>query len=166
MRTIIHSTEAVMASSSAPCFVARGNIRPAELIFCIFYSIIFWQLLYANYECFASSVSVPCVFGECAMSHIAFHSFDCITLFNLSDIFLTFLLFLHSDFETRPWCVHLHATDPLVTMHRVVRILLFVLCLFPVLLQLSSNWPLVENCSQLKAIQHALRCRKRETQQP
>ena len=52
--------------------------------------------------------------------------------------------------------MHLHATDPLVAMHRVVRILLFVLCLFPVSLQLSSNWPLVENCSQLKAI-HSMR---------
>jgi hypothetical protein len=52
--------------------------------------------------------------------------------------------------------VHLHATDPIVAMHRVVRILLFVLCLFPVSLQLSSNWPLVENCSQLKAI-HSMR---------
>jgi len=52
--------------------------------------------------------------------------------------------------------VHLHATDPLVAMHRVVRILLFVLCLFAVLLQLASIWPLAENCSQLKAI-HSMR---------
>ena len=52
--------------------------------------------------------------------------------------------------------MHLHATDPLVAMHRVVCILLFVLCLFPVLLQLASIWPLAENCSQLKAI-HSMR---------
>jgi hypothetical protein len=29
--------------------------------------------------------------------------------------------------------VHIHATDPSVAMHRVVRILLFVLCLVSVL---------------------------------
>jgi hypothetical protein len=52
--------------------------------------------------------------------------------------------------------VHLHATDPLVAMHRVVRLFLFASCLFPVSLQLSANWPLVENCSQLKAI-HIMR---------
>ncbi len=51
MCTIIHSTEAVTASSSAPstCFAARGDVWPAELN-CWIYSIIFWQLLYANYD--------------------------------------------------------------------------------------------------------------------
>ena len=52
--------------------------------------------------------------------------------------------------------MHIHATDPSVAMHRVVRILLFVLCLVPVSLQLASIWPLAKNCSQLKAI-HSMR---------
>ena len=52
--------------------------------------------------------------------------------------------------------MHIHATDPSVAMHRVVRILLFVLCLVPVSLQLASIWPLAEHCSQLKAI-HSMR---------
>jgi hypothetical protein len=44
-------------------------------------------------------------------------------------------------------------------MHRVVRILLFVLCLVSVSEeseQLASIWPLAENCSKLKAI-HSMR---------
>ncbi len=52
--------------------------------------------------------------------------------------------------------MHLHATDPIVAMHRIVRILLFVLCLFSVSVQLASIWPLAENRSQLKAI-HSMR---------
>ena len=52
--------------------------------------------------------------------------------------------------------MHIRATDPSVAMHRVVCILLFVLCLVPVSLQLASIWPLAENCSQLKAI-HSMR---------
>jgi hypothetical protein len=38
--------------------------------------------------------------------------------------------------------VHIHVTDPSVAMHRVVRFLLFVLCLVPVSVQLASIWPL------------------------
>ena len=99
MSTIFHSTEAVTTSltadSSSPCKVARGVVRPAELNCCI-YSII----LCADYERFASSVSVPYVIGECAMRRIAFYSFDCITLFNFIDILLTFwFFFFHSDCE-------------------------------------------------------------------
>ena len=52
--------------------------------------------------------------------------------------------------------MHLHATDTIVAMHRVVRILLFVLCLFPVSVHLASIWPLAENRSQLNAI-HSMR---------
>ena len=52
--------------------------------------------------------------------------------------------------------MHIHVTDPSVAMHRVVRFLLFVLCLVPVSVQLASIWPLAENCSQLKAI-HSMR---------
>jgi hypothetical protein len=52
--------------------------------------------------------------------------------------------------------VHIHVTDPSAAMHRVVRFLLFVLCLVPVSVQLASIWPLVENCSQLNAI-HSMR---------
>ena len=52
--------------------------------------------------------------------------------------------------------MHIHATDPSVAMHRVVRILLFVLCLVPVSEQLASIGPLAENCSKLKAI-HSMR---------
>ena len=63
MRTIFHSTDAATASSTAdsssPCKAARGIVRPAELNCCI-YSLI----LYADYEYFASSVSVPYVVGE------------------------------------------------------------------------------------------------------
>ncbi len=50
-------------------------------------SIMFLAIL-DHYECFASSVSVPFVFGECAMRSIVFYSFDCITLFNFTDILL------------------------------------------------------------------------------
>jgi hypothetical protein len=52
--------------------------------------------------------------------------------------------------------VHIHATNPSDAMHRVVRILLFVLCLVSVSEQLASIWPLAENCSKLKAI-HSMR---------
>ena len=78
MRTIIHSIEAAMAFSSAdlsmPCLAARGVARPAmngafQLL--KFTQQIFGSYLYAHYECFASSVSVPYVFGECAMLCIA-----------------------------------------------------------------------------------------------
>ena len=67
---------------------ARGIVRPAELNCCI-YSLI----LYADFEYFASSVSVPYVVGECAMRRIEFYGFDCITLFNFTDSLLTFWLF-------------------------------------------------------------------------
>ncbi len=51
--------------------------------------------------------------------------------------------------------MHIHATDPSVALHRVVRILRFVLRLVSVSEeseQLASIWPLAENCSKLKAI--------------
>ncbi len=51
----------------------------------------------------------------------------------------------------RPWCVHLHTTDPSVAMHKVVCII-FVLCLVPVSKQLASIGPLAEKCSKLSAI--------------
>ena len=76
---MIDSTEAATTSSAAPSTLlpgARGVARPAELNCCI-YSIIFWQLLYADYECFASSVSVPYVFGKCTMR---LHFIDLIVL--------------------------------------------------------------------------------------
>ena len=41
-------------------------------------------------------------------------------------------------------------------MHRVVRVLRFVLCLVSLSEQLASIWPLAENCSKLKAI-HSMR---------
>ena len=52
--------------------------------------------------------------------------------------------------------MHIHATDTSVAMHRIVCILLFVLCLFPFCSVPSAIWPLAENCSQLKAI-HGMR---------
>ena len=52
--------------------------------------------------------------------------------------------------------MHIHATDPSVAVHRVVRILLFVLCLVSASEQLASIWPLAEKCSKLKAI-HSMR---------
>ena len=51
--------------------------------------------------------------------------------------------------------MHIHATDPSVAMHRVVR-LFFLLCLVPVLEQLASIESLAENCSKLNAI-HSMR---------
>ncbi len=55
----------------------------------------------------------------------------------------------------RPWCVHIHATDPslAIAMHRGVRIL-FVSSLTPVSAreQLGSIGPLAENCSKVQAI--------------
>jgi hypothetical protein len=87
MCTIIHSTEALMASLSAPstCFVARGDVRPAELNCCI-YSIIFRQLLYAYYDVWlACLVSV-----QCATLHLT----DLIVaIFHFPGIFLTFCFF-------------------------------------------------------------------------
>ena len=53
---------------------------------------------------------------------------------------------VHEGPCNRPWCVHIHTTDTSVAMHRIVSILLFVLCLVP----------FSENCSQLKAI-HGMR---------
>ena len=59
-----------------------------------------------------------------------------------------------------PWCVHIHATDQSVAMHRirVVCIVLFVLCLVPVSERLASIGPLAENCtgSKLKS-SHSMR---------
>ena len=52
--------------------------------------------------------------------------------------------------------MHIHATDPSVSMQRVVRILLFALCLVSVSQQSASIWPLAENCRKLKAI-HSMR---------
>ncbi len=55
--------------------------------------------------------------------------------------------------------MHIHATDPSVAMHRVVRILLFVLCLASdseESEQLASMWPLEENSSKLTVI-HIMR---------
>jgi hypothetical protein len=71
-------------------------VRPAELNCCI-YSLI----LYADFEYFASSVSVPYVVGECAMRRIEFYGFDCITLFNFTDSLQSsdILVVFHSDCE-------------------------------------------------------------------
>ena len=55
-----------------------------------------------------------------------------------------------------PWCVHVQSTDPSIAMHRVVRILLFVLCLVPVSEQLASIGPLTEICNKLKT-SHSMR---------
>ena len=54
--------------------------------------------------------------------------------------------------------MHIHATDPSVAMHRVVR-LFFLLCLVPVSEQLASIEPLAENCSKLKLLNaiHSMR---------
>jgi hypothetical protein len=124
------------------------------------YSTNIWQLVYAHYECFASSVSVPYVLGECAMRRIAFYSFVSLYLISQSS-FWHFGCFSFRLWN-RPWCGHIHATDPSVAMHRVVRILLFVLCLVSVSEeseQWASIWPLAENCSKLKAI-HSLSMRR------
>ena len=63
-------------------------------------------------------------------------------------------------FSFRMWCMHIHATDPSVAMHRVVHILFVysfvVLCLVSVSEQLASIGPLAENCSRLNAI-HRMR---------
>ena len=55
-----------------------------------------------------------------------------------------------------PWCVHIQATDPSITMHRVVLLLLFVLCLVPVSGRLASIGPLTEICNKLKS-SHSMR---------
>ncbi len=47
------------------------------------YSANIWQLQ-LHYECFTSSVSVPYVFGECAMRSIAFYSFVLLYLISQS----------------------------------------------------------------------------------
>ena len=108
------------------------------------------------------------------ISNISHRAWACLTLLvsvqcaALNFMVLIVLLYLISQtvfwhfgcfsfrLRNRPWCVHIHAIDPSVAMHRVVRILLFVLCLVPVSLQLASIWPLAEHCSQLKAI-HSMR---------
>ncbi len=62
------------------------------------------------------------------------------------------------------WCVHIHATDQSVTMHRIlavlIQVLLFVLCLVPVWEQLALiiGQPLEEICtgSKLK-LSHSMR---------
>ena len=94
MRTIFHSTEAAtdfsMGNSSSP-WTTLTRCRPARRIKLLL--LLTNVLAVRDYECFASSVSVPYVFGECAMRRIVFYSFDCITLFNFTDILLTFWLF-------------------------------------------------------------------------
>ena len=78
MRTIIHSSEAVTASSrlagsSLTCWVVARGVAPAGPQI---YSINFCHLHYALYECFALSVSVHYAYGGCAMHGIAMYSFD------------------------------------------------------------------------------------------
>jgi hypothetical protein len=55
-----------------------------------------------------------------------------------------------------PWCLHVQSTDPSIAMHRVVRMLLFVLCLVPVSEPLASIGPLTEICNKLKS-SHSMR---------
>jgi hypothetical protein len=157
MCTIIHCIEAATAFSSAdsslPCLAARGVARPAINGAFQLSKFTQLQLVYANYECFASSVSVPYVFGECAMHHIALYSFVLLYLISQSS-FWHFGCFSFRLWN-RQWCVHIHATDPSVAMHRVVYIL-FVLCLVPVSEHLASIGPLAENCNKLKA-SHSMR---------
>ena len=50
--------------------------------------------------------------------------------------------------------MHIHAVDPSVAMHRVVRFVC-VLCLVPVSETLASIGPLTENCCKLNAIHTA-----------
>ena len=97
MSTMFHSTASASstADSSSPCKPARGVVRPAELNRSI-YSI----LPFADFEFFASSVSVPYLVGKCAM-RIACCGFDCVTLFNFTDRLLTFWLFFIQNFRLR-----------------------------------------------------------------
>ena len=82
------------------------------------------------------------------------YSFDYIILIHFKVNLLNFWFFPSRTWNP-PWCVHIHATDPSVAMHRVVR-LFFLLCLVPVSEQLASIEPLAENCSKLNAI-HSMR---------
>ena len=52
--------------------------------------------------------------------------------------------------------MHVQSTDPSIAMHRVVRMLLFVLCLVPVSEPLASIGPLTEICNKLKS-SHSMR---------
>ena len=54
-------------------------------------------------------------------------------------------------YSLSPWCVHVQSTDPSIAMHRVVRMLLFVLYLVPVSEPLPSIGPLTEICNKLKS---------------
>ena len=52
--------------------------------------------------------------------------------------------------------MHVQYTDPSIAMHRVVRMLLFVLCLVPVSEPLASIGPLTEICNKSKS-SHSMR---------
>jgi hypothetical protein len=88
MRTIFHSIESATAFTSAdsslPCLAARGVARPAINGAIQLLKFTQRQLVYAHYECFASSVSLPYVFDECAMRRIAFYSFVLLYLISQS----------------------------------------------------------------------------------
>ena len=72
--------------------VARGVASTGPKLTQI-YSINFWQLHYAHYECCALIVSVHYVLGGCTLIRNAFHILYFITLIDFMIMLLTLWLF-------------------------------------------------------------------------
>ena len=115
MRTIIHPTEAAELRlllrrllvamlhevSPGPQLTANFKFSIVEI-----YSTNIWQLLHAHYECFALSVSVHYVFGECAMRCATIYSFDYIITIHFKVNLLNFLFFSFQNVKSSVMRAH------------------------------------------------------------
>ena len=104
MRTMFHSTEGWSCDGLFDCWPLAAMLgctrrRPARLFkLSKLTQQLFRQLLYAHYECFAFSVSVHYVFGECAIRRATifwFYTSD----FDLGSNFWHFCLSFYSECE-------------------------------------------------------------------
>ena len=127
---------------------------------------IFRPLLYAHYECFALSVSVHCVFGECAIrraSNFWYFTFDHIILIDFKGNLLTFGLFIIQNVKLA--VMRAHSCRWLISRYAQGRAFFYCVVFSFSFGDIDIDWARrllqVERHSQ-----HASGCGKRETRRP